>query len=128
MVEAMQRVWTGSEPTETAPVIHKITLNGKQPVENVEVKAGTVFNACVDATDKQKDKLTYVWEILHEATVLGSGGSYEPRPDREGKVVTSSENIYQGRVDKVGNYRLYVYVLDNTGFVSTVNIPFQVVK
>ena len=26
-----------------------------------------------------------------------------------------------------GEYRLYVYVLDNTGFVSTANIPFQVI-
>lgn len=128
MVEAMQRVWTGREPEQTAPIIQKIVLNGKQPVESVEVKAGTIFNACVDVIDREKNELTYVWEILHEATVLGSGGSYEPRPEREGEVVTSSENIYQGRVNMVGNYRLYVYVLDNTGFVSTVNIPFRVVE
>lgn len=29
MVEAMQRVWTGKEPTQTAPVLKKFTLNGK---------------------------------------------------------------------------------------------------
>ena len=128
MVEAMQRVWTGRELTETAPVIEGMTINDKYAIDNVQVKAGKPFKAHVAVTDKENDRLTYVWEILKEATVLGFGGSYEPRPDRVGEVVTSDTDTYEVAVDMPGEYRLYVYVLDNTGFVSTVNVPFQVIK
>lgn len=128
MVEAMQRVWTGKALTETAPVIEGMTMNAKHAIDNIRVKAGETFNAQVSVTDKENEGLTYIWEILKEATVLGFGGSYEPRPDRVGEVMTSDQNLYEGTVSEPGEYRLYVYVLDNTGFVSTVNIPFQVIK
>ena len=126
MVEAMQRVWTGEEPAETAPVIEGLTINGKSAIENVYVEAGKPFHAQVMVTDKENNRLTYIWEILKEATVLGFGGSYEPRPDRVGQVATTDQNSYETAVDAPGQYRLYVYVSDNTGFVSTINIPFQI--
>jgi hypothetical protein len=126
MVEAMERVWKGVELTQTAPVIHKFTIDGKAPIENPTVSSGQTFEGNVTVTDKQDDKLTYVWEILKEATVLGSGGSHEPRPDRVGKVETTYNSSFKTEVSEPGNYRLYVYVLDNTGFVSTANVPFQV--
>lgn len=128
MVEAMQRVWTGKELTETAPVIEGLTIDDKYAIDNIRVKAGKPLKAHVAVDDKEFDRLTYVWEILKEATVLGFGGSYEPRPDRVGDVVTSDANTYEATVNTPGEYRLYVYVLDNTGFVSTVNVPFQVIK
>lgn len=128
MVEAMQRVWTGNTLTETAPVIEGMTINDKHAIDNIRIKAGIPFEAQVTVTDKENSRLTYVWEVLKEATVLGFGGSYEPRPDRVGEVVASDTNVYEGIISESGEYRLYVYVLDNTGFVSTINIPFQIVK
>jgi len=128
MIEAMERVWKGVEPTQTAPVISKFTINEKMPVESATVTAGQPFEGNVAVTDKEGDKLIYLWEILKEATVLGSGGSREPRPDRVGEVATTTTNIYRPVVAEPGNYRLYVYVLDNTGFVATANVPFQVIK
>jgi hypothetical protein len=126
MIEAMERVWTGIEPQQTAPVIHGIFINDTKPVDNIYVKAKATFEGKVDATDREGDKMTYVWEILKEATILGSGGSYEPRPDRVGEVQTTSANTLKTSIEEPGNYRLYVYVLDDTGFVSTANAPFQV--
>lgn len=70
--------------------------------------------------------LTFVWEMLKEATVLGFGGSHEPRPDRVGEVLTTDTPTLVFKAPASGNYRLYVYVLDGTGFVATENIPFQV--
>lgn len=128
MVEAMEHVWKGVELTQTAPVVQKFTINGKTPIENATVIAGQSFEGNVTATDKEGDKLTYVWEILKEATVLGSGGSHEPRPDRIGKVETTDTNTFKTAITEPGNYRLYVYILDNTGFASTANVPFQITK
>lgn len=126
MVEAMERVWKGVQLKQTAPVVGKFTINHKAAIESVTVGAGKTFEGKIAVTDKEGDKLTYIWEILKEATILGSGGSYEPRPDRVGQVATTDKNTYQTSIKEAGNYRLYVYVLDNTGFVSTANVPFQV--
>ncbi len=126
MVEAMERVWKGTELKQTAPVVEKMTINGKTAIESATVKAGQSFEGNVIAKDSEGDKHTYHWEILKEATVLGSGGSFEPRPERVGKVITTEINICKTQVTEPGNYRLFVYVLDNTGFVSTANVPFQV--
>jgi hypothetical protein len=126
MVEAMERVWTGVEPKQTAPVISGMSINGVKPADNIYVKAGETFEGKVDATDREGDPMTYVWEILKEASVTASGGAYEPRPDRVGDVQTTSVNTLKTSVKEPGDYRLYVYVLDGTGFVSTANAPFQV--
>lgn len=126
MVEAMQRVWTGKEPTQTAPVLKKFTLNGKEAIESVTVKPNATLKGEAFAVDKEGGKLTYVWEVLKEATVLGFGGSYEPRPERVGQVALTEENNHEISIGNPGNYRLYVYVLDNTGYVATANMPFRV--
>lgn len=127
MVEAMERVWKGIELKQTAPVVEKMTIDGKLPVESVTVKAGKWFEGKVTVADKENNQLTYHWEILKEATVLGSGGSYEPRPERVGSVITTKNASCTSSVSEPGNYRLYVYISDNTGFVSTANVPFQII-
>ena len=128
MVEAMQRVWSGEEPMATAPVVQAMTIDGRCAKESIQVKAGKPFKAEVVAADKENAGLNYVWEVLKEATVLGFGGSYEPRPERVGEVVVSDVNTYEGTISIPGNYRLYGYVLDGTGFVATANIPFQIIE
>ena len=72
--------------------------------------------------------MTYIWEVLREATVLGFGGSYEPRPERYGEVITTNEPVAEITINEEGNFRVYAYVADGTGFVSTVNSPIQVQK
>lgn len=126
MVEAMQRVWNGREPEQTAPVLHAFRLQGKKAVENVVASVNAPLTGEVNAADREEQTLTYVWEVLKEATVLGFGGSYEPRPERVGDVVVTQEPTYTFRMETAGNYRLYIYVLDGTGFAATANIPFRV--
>lgn len=128
MVEAMQRVWSGEEPEQTAPVVTGIKVDGKTPQESPTLQKGKSFRVEVAATDREGDKMTYIWEVLREATVLGFGGSYEPRPERYGEVITTTEPIAEITIDEEGNFRVYAYVADGTGFVSTVNSPIQVQK
>ena len=126
MVEAMERVWTGVEPTQTAPVVQGIFINNTKPSDHIRVKAGEMFEGKVEAADREGDTMTYLWEILKEATVTATGGAYEPRPDRVGETQTTHVNTLNTSVREPGNYRLYVYIMDGTGFVSTANAPFQV--
>ena len=125
-VEAMQRVWTGKEPQQRAPIVSGILIDGKMPVESPEAKRSTPFRVQVAAQDRDGDTLQYVWEILHEATVLGFGGSYEPRPERYGEVVTTDTPQAEFSITEPGNYRVYVYVLDGTGYASTANCPIRI--
>ncbi len=126
MVEAMQRVWTGKEPEQTAPVVTGVTINGLKPIESPVVKAGNEFVAEVAAIDREADSMTYIWEVLYEATKTATGGAYEPRPDRYGEVIVTEEPILRLNIKDKGNYRVYAYVADNTGFVSTANSPVRV--
>ena len=128
MVEAMQRVWSGEEPAQTAPVVTGIKVDGKTPQQRPGLQKGKPFRVEVAAADREGDKMTYIWEVLHEATKLGFGGSYEPRPERYGEVFTTSEPVANITIDEEGNFRVYAYVADGTGFVSTVNSPIQVQK
>lgn len=125
-VEAMQRVWTGKEPQQHAPVVTGIIIDGKMPVESPETTSGTPFKVQISAQDRDGDTMQYVWEILHEATVLGFGGSYEPRPERYGEVITTDTPQAEFTITEPGNYRVYVYVLDGTGYASTVNSPIRI--
>lgn len=126
MVEAMQRVWTGQEPERTAPVVTGIAIDGRRPEESPKTDAGATFKVEVAVSDRDGDSLTYIWEILREATVLGFGGSFEPRPERYGKVVVTDVPMAELSISEAGEYRVYVYVSDGTGFVSTVNSPIQI--
>jgi hypothetical protein len=48
MVEAMERVWKGTELKQTAPVVEKMTIDGKTGVESVTAKAGKWFEGKVN--------------------------------------------------------------------------------
>lgn len=124
MVEAMERAWTGMEPKQTAPIIKGISINSIsfEPIIN----SGKTFTGQVDVHDRENDQLTYVWEVLKEATITATGGAYEPRPERVGEVLTTQSNEVNLSITATGYYRLFVYVLDNTGFVATANIPFAI--
>ena len=126
MVEAMQRVWTGCEPRQTAPVVGGMTVAGRRGVESPRVEAMTPFNASVTVYDREGDVLTFVWENLREATVTASGGAYEPRPERVGEVVSTKDPSVTLPGLAPGEYRLYCYIFDGTGYVATANVPYQV--
>lgn len=126
MIEAMQRVWSGEEPAQTAPVVEHLLIEGKDAHQSVKVNKGLTFNAKIPCKDREGDQLTYVWEVLKEATKTATGGAYEPRPDRVGDCRITQDPELELSIAEPGFYRLYVYVLDGTGFASTANIPFKV--
>ena len=122
-VEGMQRVWTRNEPAQTAPVISAMTAEGKAARQNPTFKVGETFKVSADVKDREGDKMTFVWEVLREATITATGGAYEPRPERVGEVITTSEPEMNFKFEEAGAYRVYLYALDNTGYASPTNLP-----
>ncbi|WP_246804116.1 glycoside hydrolase family 2 TIM barrel-domain containing protein [Desulfosarcina cetonica] len=126
-VDAMHFNWSGLWPANRAPFVAAMTINDTTADSDITLMPGEAFVARVAAADPDNDNLRYVWELMTEPSVLGRGGSYEPRPD-------VLENITDGKRPMLelsapaqsGEYRLFVYVLDENGHVGTANVPFAV--
>lgn len=125
-VEGMERVWTGKEPSQTAPLISSMTAGGKSVLQDPTFTAGKKIKVKAAVKDRENKKLTYVWEVLKEATITATGGAYEPRPDRVGEVVTTTKPTLNLIIDEPGAYRVYLYALDGTGYASATNLPILV--
>lgn len=80
VVDVMAEVWSGKAVKNRAPVVNAVEVGGKATKEMV-VNAGEAFKARLPATDPEGDTLKHVWEVMVEATQLGTGGSFEARPD-----------------------------------------------
>jgi hypothetical protein len=128
VVDVMQYLWSGNWPKNQAPHLYSFQLDHKKAVENVYLKPGASYNALAVAVDPDNDKLSFRWELLPEATQLGEGGDFEPRPKvveglikpgDKGKAVIKTP-------DTEGAYRLFVYVTDGNNNVATANLPFYV--
>ena len=94
------------------------------------LKPGTTYHALASAFDPDNDKLVYRWELLPEATQLGEGGDFEPRPKSVDGLLQPGDNgkAVLKAPDTEGAYRLFVYVLDGKNKVATANLPFYVKK
>ena len=129
VMDVMQYLWTGNWPVNMAPHIYSLQINKKKAAESVYLKAGSNYEALAVATDPDRDKLTYRWELLPEPVKLSEGGDFEERPkaiaggfmnDRNNGKVTLKAPTGKGA------YRLFVYITDGKNNVATANIPFYV--
>jgi len=76
-----------------------------------------------------KDKLTYIWQVVPESTDKKSGGDAEIAPKPLRGVFsrrTRRSNSVEFDAPKPGQYRIFIYVFDGNNNVATANIPFLV--
>ena len=125
VVDVMTKCWAGRTPDNAAPAVRAITIEGRGAGE-VIISSGEPFVATLAATDPDGDALTHAWEVMAEATQLGTGGSPEPRPEAFPEAVRASGSSVAVTLERPGNYRLFGYVFDGKGRVATANLPFQV--
>ena len=129
-VEVMQYVWTGQWPANRTPRISSLTINGLNPVENIEISPSSTNTATVEASDPDHDELTFEWELLPEPTQFGAyAGQGEIKPEPVEGFIKSSENgsiQFQVPADGGRSYRLFVYIRDGHGNIETANAPFYV--
>ena len=125
-VDVVQALWSGVEPTNHAPVISELRLDGKLPADNLVVKPGTPLSAVATAQDADGDALTWVWELMLEPAVESVDGAHEARPPTAPDAVTHDGATAQLSVAKPGEYRLFAYCLDGKGKVGTASFPFKV--
>lgn len=127
-VDAMQYAWTGSYPTNRAPVIatrNDILMNGKKAEEAIKVTPSSLNEAKVTATDPDGDALTYEWMIMKEKTASSDGSL----PDGITGLIddNTQKDITFKAPSQAGGYRLIVFVRDvKNKKVASAVIPFLV--
>lgn len=128
-IDVMHYYWTGEWPENRAPEISSASINGQDRYAGILLEADSENEALVDFSDPDGDSLEIKCEIMKEATELGDGGDFEPRPDA---VETKIEYNEKGEISfnapsEKGAYRLFIYIRDKHNHAATVNIPFKTI-
>ena len=126
-IDAMHFVWNGKWPENRSPQLDSLKLDSKTAFENIRLSKNQMYEAEVFIHNFENDTLTYKWEVLHESKDLGVGGDYESKPESLTGLINGSNHKVQLKApDKSGEFRLFVYVMDEQNKVATANIPFIV--
>lgn len=127
-VNVMEYLWTGQWPNEKAPRMIDFSIQGKGGrFDNVKLQENGQYIARLHIEHPNRDELSVRTEIMPEPKELSDGGDYEKRPPSlEGLIVsaTTSEIVFKAPAQS-GNYRIFVYVIDDYRNAATANIPFQ---
>lgn len=127
-VDVMHYLWNGTWPANRSPRLGGAWLDGKTAYQNVRLKAGETYSVKVEASDEDRDPLTYSWEVMAESTDLKTGGDLESRPQTFKELVkdASAKETTLAAPKKPGAYRLFIYVYDGHAHAAHANIPFYV--
>jgi hypothetical protein len=128
-VDAMHFIWNGKWPDNLAPELIVLTIDNKVASENIILERKKKYRVHVEATDENKQQLFYRWEIRSEVTELSDGGDFEKSTPnlKELFVVENDEQAEFIAPHKPGEYRVFVYVIDEMNNAATANIPFKVI-
>lgn len=129
-LDVLEFCWSGNYPKNSSPSIVGIKLETKDSSALINSKVfppKEKITFSLSASDKNKDELTYLWELYPESTDLKSGGDVEAKPPSiPGKISgNGKDKITLKTPMKEGKYRLFVSVTDGEKVAYT-NIPFYV--
>jgi hypothetical protein len=125
-VDAMAFAWSATWPSNRAPLVASLELDGKKPTDSLVVKPGAIVAVATSAEDPDGDPIHFLYELLAEPTQLGSGGSRESRPPAISDALRPEGPTAKLTAPAPGQYRLFVYAFDGKGKVGTANYPFLV--
>lgn len=127
-IDAMQYLWTGSWPEHRAPRLTDVTVDGAGRYDSVRLSPAQGATAVLETDANGRGDIEARAEILPEATVLGEGGDYEPRPEAIPGLIRQAnpDAVEFVAPSRSGAYRLCVYLLDAHNHAATANLPFLV--
>ena len=126
IVGLMQKLWTNQKPTNEAPVMSSLLVDGQAGPYRSFSRDALLHQAAVRATDPDQDSLTYHWEIKTRAQP-GSDYVGVPRPALSGLIRQDNRaSITFQLPTQPGPYRLFVNVCDSHQHVATANFSFEV--
>lgn len=127
-VNVMQYLWTGQWPSNRAPRLVELRIDGKAAGDSVYLKPRSPHTATLKAEDPDGDRLTFQWEIMPEVARGGYAGMGEQRSQPMSELIkkVGEEQLSFVAPQKRGAYRVFAYVRDGQGNAATANLPFFV--
>ncbi len=128
VMDVLEYEWSGKYPTNRAPHLSALTLDGQVATAGVTLRPGQPYPVQAAVTDPDQDPLTYQWELLPESTDLKQGGDRESRPTPLAGAIPAGATGQTTLTapTRPGAYRLFLYAHDGHGNVATGNVPFLV--
>ena len=124
VVKLMECLWKNNKMPEILD-ISEIKINGKYGKENIKIVSNEEYDVEIVLTKKVK-KLSLLVEVQEEEKEHGLAGENAIRPKTVEKNRINSKKFRMKGINKSGEYRLLVYVLNENGFVGNANVPFKV--
>jgi len=126
-IDVMQHAWTGIWPTNRAPRVKSMLLDGKGARDGVVLVAGRAAKASFDVVDPNGDPLRFHWEVKPESESTNKGGDFEEQiGNLEGMLSDPTAATTSITVPQPGKYRLFAYAFDGHGHAAHANIAFLV--
>ncbi|MDH3199953.1 MAG: hypothetical protein OEM15_03570 [Myxococcales bacterium] len=122
-VDVMTELWSGRRPTNLAPTVEPLVIEGEpqlDPGDKVRVRAVVA--------DPEGAAIRVRWVLRREAGEYTTGGDFRPMPPEvEGAVLEGHVNGTRVRMPRdPGPYRLFFYAYDAAGGAATANVPLLV--
>lgn len=128
-VNLMEYLWTGQWPKHMAPKMIDFTIEGQGGrFDNVRLEKNQEYTARISLEHPDMENLKVRVEIIPEPKELSDGGDFEKRPKNiEGLIVSASTSeVVFNAPPNSGQYRIFIYVVDNHNNAATANIPFYI--
>ncbi len=128
-INVMEYYWTGEWPEHEAPQFKDIFIDGEGGrFDDVKLVKDKEYVAKFDVEYPEMNELNVRAEIMPEPEELSEGGDYEPRPETIENLIISAntQEVRFKAPGEKGEYRIYVYVLNEHGYAGTGNVPFLI--
>jgi len=126
IVDEMRLLWTDAANIHPAPAIEYMLLNGRGAADNIIVAPGTQQMAELKMDTLLARRLKIIWKVYYEdfdPQSLGAPPEYQ--------VMMQSYNtthVTFKAPSAEGPYRIYSWLYDEYGNVTTANTPFYVIE
>jgi hypothetical protein len=122
-VDVMTELWSGSPPTDLAPTVAPLIVEG-QP----EADPGDELRVLAEIADPEGGPIRARWAVHPESGDYVTGGDFRAMPPpMEGVILDSSAEGARMRMpEEPGPYRLYLYAYDEAGNAATANVRLLV--
>ncbi len=122
-VDVMTELWSGRPPTNLAPTVEPLVIEGGSrldPGDEVRVRAVIA--------DPEGAAIRVRWVLRRESREYATGGDFRPvPPEVQGAVLEGRADGARLRMPRdPGPYRLFLYAYDAAGRAATANVPLLV--
>ncbi len=122
-VDVMTELWSGSPPSDLAPTLESLAIEGQ-----VEVDPGDELAVSAGIADPEGGPIRARWALRRESAEYFTGGDFRAMlPDIEDAILESDVTGARVRMpEQPGQYRLFLYAYDKAGNAATANVPLLV--